>query len=117
LEKTTPRTIYLTVEEIQLLFKTTYEPVEINPTFKDIELAQRKNQHFAARDRAMLAVYYGCGLRRNEGISLMVSDINFDKAILHVRKGKKNKQRFVPVSKASLKYLQEYIYDHRGELF
>ena len=116
LEKIAPRTVYLTVEEIQLLFKTTYEPVEINAFYKDVEQAQRKSQHFAARDRAMLAVYYGCGLRRNEGISLTVNDINFDKAILHVRKGKKNKQRFVPISKASLKYLQEYIYDHRGEL-
>lgn len=116
LEKTTPRTIYLTIEEIQLLFKTTYEPIEIHPTYKNIEHTQYKAQHLAARDRAMLAVYYGCGLRRNEGISLAVSDINFDKAILHVRKGKKNKQRFVPISKASIKYLQEYIYDHRGEL-
>jgi len=110
LEKTTPRTVYLTVEEIQLLFKTTYEPSSL---YRDMEY---KAQHLSARDRAMLAVYYGCGLRRNEGINLTVSDINFDKALLHVRIGKKKKQRFVPISKASLKYLQEYIYDHRGEL-
>ena len=116
LEKTTPRTIYLTVEEIQQLFKTTYEPVVYDPFYKDMELMQHKAQLIAGRDRAMLAVYYGCGLRRNEGAGLTVSDINFDKAVLHVRKGKNNKPRFVPISKASLKYLQEYIYDHRSEL-
>jgi integrase/recombinase XerD len=44
-----------------------------------------------------------------------VSDINFDRALLHVRKGKNYKERFVPVSKASLKYLQDYVYDHRPE--
>ena len=35
---------------------------------------------------------------------------------LHVKKGKNYKERFVPISKASLKYLQEYVYDHRSEL-
>ena len=116
LEKTGPRTIYLTVEEIQQLFKTTYEPVVYDPFYKDMELMHHKAQLIAGRDRVMLAVYYGCGLRRNEGTGLTVSDINFDKAILHVRKGKNNKPRFVPISKASLKYLTEYVYDHRAEL-
>jgi integrase/recombinase XerD len=64
----------------------------------------------------MLVVFYGCGLRRNEGVHLNLSDINFDKYILHVRKGKNYKERLVPISKASLKYLQEYIYDHRSQL-
>jgi integrase/recombinase XerD len=64
----------------------------------------------------MLAIYYGCGLRRNEGVCLNVGDINFDRALVHVRKGKNYKERFVPISKASLKYLQDYIYDYRPEL-
>ena len=38
-----------------------------------------------SRDRAMLSVFYGCGLRRNEGVHLDVSDIIFDRSILHVR--------------------------------
>ena len=64
----------------------------------------------------MLAIYYGCGLRRNEAVHLDVVDINFDRSVLHVRKGKNYKERFVPISKTSLKHLQEYIYDHRPEL-
>lgn len=36
--------------------------------------------------------------------------------MLHVRKGKNYKERFVPISKTSLKYLKDYIYDHRPEL-
>ena len=69
-----------------------------------------------SRDRAMLAIFYGCGLRRNEGVNVDLSDINFDRSILHVRKGKNNKERMVPISKASLKHLQGYIYDHRHQL-
>ena len=64
----------------------------------------------------MLAVYYGCGLRRNEGVHLNLSDIDFDRSLLYVRKGKNHKERLVPISQASVKYLQAYIYDHRPEL-
>ena len=52
------------------------------------------------RDKAMLSVFYGCGLRRNEGINLDVSDILSDKNKILVRKGKGYKERFVPVTGA-----------------
>ena len=99
---------FLTEEEIQLLFAATYQINTYN--YKE------KQEAFQGRDQAMLAVFYGCGLRRNEGVHLNLSDINFDRGILHVRKGKNYKERFVPISKNSLKYLQEYIYDYRPQL-
>lgn len=102
------RILVLSEEEIQLLFKATYKADEY--------LTDQRAEHLQSRDRAMLAVYYGCGLRRNEGVNLNVKDIDFDKALLHVRKGKNYKERFVPISKASLKHLQDYVYDHRPEL-
>ena len=61
-------------------------------------------------------VYYNCGLRRNERIHLELNDINFDTKTLHVRKGKNYKERFVPLTKSSLKYLEDYIYNHRPQL-
>ncbi|NQZ74946.1 MAG: tyrosine-type recombinase/integrase [Ekhidna sp.] len=103
--------IYLTEEEIDQLFKATYLP---SPTKKNIP--EEKQEAIQARDRAMLAVFYGCGLRRNEGASLNVEDINFDHAVLHVRKGKGQKERLVPINRTSLKHLQDYIYDHRPYL-
>jgi integrase/recombinase XerD len=112
-EEGDPKTVaVLTEEEIQLLFKTTYKKPERNSNCMNDEQVEA----LQARDRAMLAIYYGCGLRRNEGVSLNVGDINFDRAMVHVRKGKNYKERFVPISKASLKHIQEYVYDHRAEL-
>lgn len=70
----------------------------------------------ALRDKAMLTVYYGCGLRRNEGLKLETDDILWDKALLHVRHGKGYKERFVPISKAGLLHLQNYLYDARPVL-
>ena len=110
-EETENRIIYLTEEEIHQLFKATRQVVEPRE-----RINVRTYEAIQARDRAMLAVFYGCGLRRSEGVALDVSDVNFDRSVLHVRKGKNYKERFVPISKTNLKYLTEYIYDHRGEL-
>jgi integrase/recombinase XerD len=96
---------WLTQEEIKELYKVTYGYNE-NTNLEPIN----------ARDRAMLTVFYGCGLRRNEGYHLDVSDINFDRQILHVRKGKAYKERFVPFNKTNSDYLQEYVYDARPQL-
>lgn len=92
----------LTQSEIQELYTAT-----------EIESDQLYQAEFNARDRAMLTVFYACGLRRNEGVNVELNDLNFDTRILHVRKGKNNKERLVPFSKSSSKYLQEWIYDHR----
>lgn len=47
------------------------------------------------RDAALLAVLYGCGLRRSEAVGLDVGDFCADKASLAVRRGKGNKDRLV----------------------
>jgi integrase/recombinase XerD len=96
---------FLTEEEIKQLYKAT-----------EIESNHPKQESFNSRDRAMLTVFYGCGLRRNEGVHLSVDDINFDRRILHVRKGKNYKERLVPFSKNSSQHLQEWVYDHRPGL-
>jgi len=61
------------------------------------------------RDKAMLALYYGCGLRKQEGISLNVVDVLLDKDLIHVRKGKGYKARFVPLSGQQKTDLENYL--------
>ena len=92
----------LTVEEIKELYKV----AENHPQTP-------KWEAIAARDKVLLTVFYSCGLRRNEGYYLDLSDINFDRQIIHVRKGKNYKERFVPLNKMNAKIIQEYIYDYR----
>ena len=68
------------------------------------------------RDRAMLAVYYGCGLRLSEGAALTLSDIITDKKLLYVRKGKGYKQRYVPIAGRNYREIQLYIEEGRPQL-
>lgn len=103
--------VVLTEHEVKQL----YEACDLYP-------ADRKQKPawffpaLALRDKAMLAIYYGCGLRRNEGFHLDLSDVYLDKQLLHVRKGKNYKERFVPISKAGVRHLEYYLYDARPYL-
>jgi len=64
---------------------------------------------YGLRDKAILAVYYGCGLRRSEGLNLDVKDILLDRNLLYVRKGKNYKERYVPMTAAIKEDLKDYI--------
>ena len=96
----------LTTEEIEILFNTTYQKIRFNK-YPDFH---------AARDRAMLALYYSCGLRRNEGLSMEIADIQQERSLVHVRKGKGNKERYVPATYTTMQTLTQYIGERNGQL-
>ena len=60
------------------------------------------------RNKAILGLYYGCGLRYNEGIRLEMSHIDYKKELLYIAPGKNYKSRFVPINQAVLKDFKDY---------
>ena len=52
----------------------------------------------AARDRALLEVLYGSGLRASEAVALDWRDVALPERLAHVRGGKGGKDRYVPLS-------------------
>lgn len=60
------------------------------------------------RDRAILAIYYGCGLRSAEGERIKLNHIHYEKGLLQVLPGKNYKGRYVPMSAGVAKDLKEY---------
>jgi integrase/recombinase XerD len=73
------------------------------------------NEALALRDRAMLELIYGCGLRVSEAVELAASGLHLDRGYLTVI-GKGSKERAVPVgSKASAAVL-EYMARGRSQL-
>ena len=71
------------------------------------------NDILGQRDKAMLSIYYGCGLRRTEGIQLNTEDIIFNKSIVFVKKGKGNRQRYIPMNRQVKEDLENYINNAR----
>ncbi len=65
------------------------------------------------KECAILHLYYGCGLRRNEGIKLNVSDVQFRDKILYVREGKGGKGRAIPITEKISEELKAYCYQER----
>ena len=68
------------------------------------------------QDRAILGLFYGCGLRRSEGEQLNGSDINFKESLVYVRKGKGGKRRVIPMSKKVSKDFRNYYEVERGRV-
>ncbi len=71
---------------------------------------------FGLRDRAMLSVVYGLGLRRSEAENLNVEDFLRDKNLLYVQKSKTGYQRYVPITAEISGDLQSYLDDGRMHL-
>ncbi|HYZ46367.1 MAG TPA: tyrosine recombinase XerC [Actinomycetota bacterium] len=67
------------------------------------------------RDRAVLEVLYGSGLRVAELCALDLDDVDLAGSVVTVV-GKGRKQRRVPLSAPSIRALQSYIEDARGRL-
>jgi integrase/recombinase XerD len=65
------------------------------------------------RCRVCLTTIYACGLRISEGVHLQVADIDGSRRMLHIRKGKGNQDRFVPLPQATLELLRTYWRTHR----
>ena len=87
---------------------------EIKALFKATEYSHNDNK-FRLRDKAILAILYSCGLRRNEAVHLDLSDILFDKERLFIRKGKNYKERYIPINRKNAEILEDYIYESRPE--
>jgi integrase/recombinase XerD len=68
------------------------------------------------RDRAMLELLYGAGLRISELVALDVDDVDLDERSVLVRAGKGNKSRRVPMGRAAADATGAYVSVSRPEL-
>lgn len=76
---------------------------EIDRLIEAIDLTTNEGE----RNRAILETLYGCGLRVSELVALKISDLFFEEGFIKIT-GKGNKQRFVPISEITQKYIQLY---------
>jgi integrase/recombinase XerD len=67
------------------------------------------------RDRAMLELFYSCGLRRAELCQLQLADLNAERRTLRVF-GKGKKDRVVPVGGRALQWVERYLREVRPRL-
>ena len=70
---------------------------------------------FGARDRAMLEMLYGSGLRVSELVNLRADQVDWEENFLRIT-GKGNKTRYVPLGGVAAKALRSYLAHARARL-
>ena len=83
---------------------------EIDLLLEQIDLAHPQGY----RNRAMLEMLYGSGIRVSELVNLSLSNLFFEENLIRVT-GKGNKQRLVPMGKFTKKFILFYINDSRTQ--
>lgn len=74
-----------------------------------------KSTPIGLRDKAMLEILYGCGLRVTELITLDLLSVNTRQGVVRVI-GKGEKERLIPLGEPALDSLKKYLQDGREEL-
>lgn len=79
---------------------------EVEAILESVEI----NKGSGKRDRAILEVLYGCGLRVSEAANLRISHVHFDEGFVDVV-GKGDKQRLVPLGEPAADAIRAYLED------
>ncbi len=103
------------LEDISILKVKKTLPKYLSTEEVDKLLNIKLNTAFDYRNKAMLEVIYGTGLRVSELVKLEYSNIDFENSIVRV-KGKGKKDRIVPLGEIASYYLKIYINDYRSKL-
>ena len=69
------------------------------------------------KHRIILAMAYSSGLRSKEIINLKISDIDFERFTIHIRKSKYNKDRILPLPKYLAEGLKYYLRQEKPEIW
>ena len=84
---------------------------EVDRVLKAVSL----DEPLAFRDRAMLEVAYGAGLRVSEWIGLAIQDVLLDEGVVRVF-GKGSRERLVPIGRAAIGAVGMYLRELRPRL-
>lgn len=102
-------------EEVSSLKKTKKLPKYLSISEVDKLLNIPLNSEFDYRNKAMLELMYGTGLRVSELVSIEYSNIDFENSIIRVN-GKGKKERIIPLGEVASYYLKIYLSDYRSKL-
>jgi len=84
---------------------------DINKIINAVDLSTQNGQ----RNKAIIEMLYGCGLRVSELVNVKLSDIDADSMFIKV-KGKGSKERLVPLGNTALKQINLYKDNYRNHI-
>lgn len=116
-----PATHHLYVAALKFLYATTLErpeevaripwpkrPQKLPDVLTGAEVERLLQSIRSLKHRAILMTAYGAGLRISEACSLQTADIDSKRMLIHVREGKRSKDRYVMLGERVLDILRTY---------
>ncbi len=70
------------------------------------------NDKFGLRDKAILELFYACGVRISELLNLKISDLFFSEEMIRVF-GKGSKERLIPIGESAVNWITKYLQNSR----
>lgn len=120
-EERSPSTVKMHVAAIRFLYEVTLRHPELVvglhfpkvphklPVILSLEEVRRLLEAIEPpKYRAVLMTAYGAGMRISEACSLLTTDIDSERGVIHIRDGKRDRDRYVMLSKVLLATLREY---------
>jgi site-specific recombinase XerD len=97
------------LDEIRLQLPSIRKKRKLPVVLSKQEMTAMMNIPCLLKHRVLIALLYGCGLRCGEVRNVKVTDVDLDRAVLHVRQGKGRKDRYMPMGKTLPVILEKYI--------
>jgi len=120
-KKRSPATVKMHIAAIRFLYRVTLRRPKVVETLyfpkvprklPDILAAEEVDRLLAAVEqpkyRAILMTAYGTGMRVTEACRVLTTDIDSQRGVIHIRQGKRNRDRYVMLSPVLLTALREY---------
>jgi integrase/recombinase XerD len=104
---------FLYLNTLEMPWTSEYFPRVKRPSSLPVVLSSEEVMHFfdnipSLKYRAALMTCYGAGLRVSEAVALKISDIDSQRMLLRVEKGKGGKDRYAMLSARLLEVLRRY---------
>ena len=108
------------LEKVDLIEANPISGLRLKPVPKTQRLVLQKSEieqlYKVCKDeqeQAILALFYGCGLRRMEAQKLNIRDVDFKNGWVYIRSGKGKKRRVIPMAQNVSGDLKTYLYNKR----
>lgn len=69
------------------------------------------------KHKTLLSLLYSCGLRIGEALNIELTNIDFNRRLLHIKSGKGRKDRYIPLSETMLVLLKKYYEQYRPKWY
>jgi len=96
-------------DDMEIILPQISHPKTLPEVFSKEEVRQLLSAPGYLKHRVLLGTIYDAGLRISEVAGLLISDVDFDRQMVHVRQSKFKKDRYVPVSSMLCRGLKSYI--------